>query len=586
MCGIIGVVSGNNAVKSAFNGLKRLDYRGYDSWGISVKEKNGISLFKKAGKIPKEMPFEFNSNVAVAHTRWATHGQVTDENAHPHLSNNKKIAVVHNGIIENFQELKESLKAQNYKFKSETDTEVIPNMVQFYMDYEKKDFITAIIRTLEKIDGNYAIIFFHSDFDGLIAARNGSPLVCGIGQKEFFFASDVPAFLEHTNKVVYLNDLEMAIAGNNKIHFFNLKKNKKIEKKPIEIDWNIEKAEKGNYPFFMIKEINEQPETIKLALIQPKEKINSITSILKNSENVFFIGCGTSFHACVTASYFFSEISGIQPIVALASEFEKYKNSLNKKTIVLALTQSGETADLIDAIKIAKEKNSKVISIVNVMGSTATTLSDEFLLMNAGPEICVLSTKSYTSQLTILLLLAFELIEKQKKARKIISNLAKELPELIEESEKKAKEIAEKFYGKKSLFVIGRELAYPSALEGALKIKEVSYIHAEGFAGGELKHGPIALIEEDIPVIAIMNAHTRKKTLSNAHEIKARGGTIIGIDSQNNALFDYFFKVKDYDYAYPIASIVPVQLLAYHLALKKNLDPDKPRNLAKSVTVR
>ncbi|MFH1588501.1 MAG: glutamine--fructose-6-phosphate transaminase (isomerizing) [Candidatus Diapherotrites archaeon] len=586
MCGIIGAISENNAVKTVFNGLKRLDYRGYDSWGISVKEKNEITVFKKTGKIPEKMPFEFNSNVAVGHTRWATHGGVTDENAHPHLSNNKKISVVHNGIIENFEELKESLEAQKYEFKSETDTEVIPNLVQFYMDYEKKDFITAIIKTLEKIDGNYAVIFSHSDFDGLIAARNGSPLVCGIGSNEFFFASDVPAFLEHTNKVVYLNDLEMAIASEKGIHFFDLKKNKKIEKKPIELDWSIESAEKGNYPYFMIKEINEQPETLKLALIQPKEKINSIKKLIKNSKNVFFIGCGTSFHACITASYFFSEIAGIQPIVVLASEFEKYKNSLTEKSIVLALTQSGETADLIDAIKIAKEKNAKMISIVNVMGSTITTLSDEFLLMNAGPEICVLSTKSYTSQLTILLLLAFELINEEKKAKKLINELSKDLPELIKESEKKAIKIAEKFYQKKSLFVIGRELAYPSALEGALKIKEVSYIHAEGFAGGELKHGPIALIEEDIPVIAILNEHTRKKTLSNVHEIKARGGTIIGIDSKENQLFDYFFKVKDYGLAYPIASIVPIQLLAYHLALKKGCNVDKPRNLAKCVTVR
>ncbi|MBN2127517.1 MAG: glutamine--fructose-6-phosphate transaminase (isomerizing) [Candidatus Diapherotrites archaeon] len=585
MCGIIGILGENSAVK-AFNALKKLDYRGYDSWGIASKEKNEITLFKQTGKLPEILPVKFNSNVSIAHTRWATHGSVTEFNAHPHISSNKKIAAVHNGIIENFEELKESLKEQNYEFYSETDSEVIPNLVQFYMEFEKKDFITAVIRALSKLEGNYAVLFMHEDFNGIIAAKNGSPLVCGIGENEFFFASDVPAFLSHTKKAVYLNDLELAVASNNKIHFFDLKKNKEIQKETKIIEWNLEQAEKGNYAHFMIKEIYEQPETIKLALEQPKEKINEAIELINKAETVFLIGCGTSFNASLTGAYFFSELTKIKAFAFNASEFSALKNSINEKSLIIALTQSGETADLIDAVKFAKEKKSKIISIVNVMGSSITQLSDLNLMMNAGPEICVLSTKSFSSQLTILLLLASAVAGKTSEVKKIILNAANYITELIPIAEKKAEKIAEELKNAESILVIGRKEFYPLAMESALKIKEVSYIHAEGYAGGELKHGPIALIEKDFPVIVLSSEKTRVNTLSNAHEIKSRGAKIIGIDSIENKLFNEFIEVKEFSYANALVSIIPVQLLAYYLALEKGFEPDKPRNLAKSVTVR
>jgi len=584
MCGIIGYKGPRNGNLVVLEGLKSLEYRGYDSWGIANKTDNTINLFKKTGKIGDihivDLP---ESNTAIGHTRWATHGGVTDINAHPHISMAGNIAVVHNGIIENFQELRNFLKEYGIDFKSETDTEVIPNFIGYYMK-QGDDFKEAFRKTLLKLEGSYAVVAIHNDAEQILFGRQGSPLVLGLGANEFFIASDVPAFLKYTNKVIYLDDGEFGCI-NAAVDIFDLNDNKK-EKEIKEINWTVEQAQKGDYAHFMLKEINEQKFTIKRAIEQDPELIRRITDMINKAYGVFFVGCGTSYHACVSAGYEFAETAKKHVNVVLASEFRNYEDFLTDKTLVVAVSQSGETADVLDAVRIAKKHGVKVISIVNVMGSTLTRLADENIMMNAGPEICVLSTKSYTSQLAILLLLAYAAAGRFEEGKDLIEKGSSHVKEIIDTNLEKLKKLAKLTKHNRDYFLIGRDLAYPSALEGALKIKEVSYIHAEGFAGAELKHGTIALIDNGVPVISLVTAKTRKLILSNAMEIKARGGYIIGIDSEDNELYDYHIHVPDVGQANPILMIIPIQILAYYLALERGCDPDKPRNLAKSVTVK
>jgi len=587
MCGIIGYKGKRNANEVVLKGLKRLEYRGYDSWGIASKKDKQINVIKKVGKIGKVSLEELElkeSNISIGHTRWSTHGSVNEINAHPQLSQNNKIAVVHNGIIENYQELRDFLKKQGYEFKSQTDTEVIPNYIQYFMD-KGDDFSLAIKKILNELEGSFAVVAIHAEFDKVIGARRGSPLVVGMGKDEFFIASDVPAFLEYCSNVIYLDDDEL-VEINDSIEIFDLKTNEKISKQAKKIEWTLEQAQKGNYPYFMLKEIYEQKFTIKKAIEQSPALIEKITEIVKDAYGVFFVGCGTSYHACVSASYTFSHIAKKHINVVIASEFRNYEEFLTNKTLMVAVSQSGETADLLDAVKVAKKKGVKIIAICNVMGSTLTRMADEVIMMNSGPEICVLSTKSYTSQIAILVLLAYSVAGKYEKGKQIVEDACSNVEKIINDNEAVIKEIAKKTKNSKDYFLIGRDLAYPSALEGALKIKEVSYIHAEGFAGGELKHGTIALIEKDVPVIVFVTKWTKKLILSNTMEIKSRGGLIIGINEENNELYDYFIKTPELGNANPIIMIIPLQLLAYYLAIERNLDPDFPRNLAKSVTVK
>ncbi len=587
MCGIIGAVTESNSIPAVLEGLKRLEYRGYDSFGFGFRQGNKLKVIKRVGKIGEfNEKIDSNSPICIGHSRWATHGRVTEANAHPHLSNNGKIAVVHNGIVENFQELKESLVYGGFKFNSETDTEVIANMIQFYMDKEKMDLVGATIETLGRIKGSYAVVIMHSDLDGLIGARKGSPLVVGVGNREYFIASDIPAFLPYTKRVIYLDEGEIAVIGKEFVKVFDLKKNREVKKEIDEIGWDMEQALKGSYEHFMLKEIVEQKETIGKAIHQNSELIEGITGMIKRAKGVFFVGCGTSYHACVSSSYIFSHVAKMHVNVVLASEFRNYEEFLTKETLVVAVSQSGETADLLDAVRTAKKKGSKVVAIVNVMGSTLMRTADKTIMMNSGPEICVLSTKSYTAQLAILLLLAYSVAGKLDEGKKIINETIEKIPELIDENLNKLKVVAKELKDKRDFFLIGRDLAYPSALEGALKIKEVSYIHAEAFAGGELKHGTIALIEENTPVIAFVTSPSRGLILSNVVEVKSRGAFIIGIDSKENDLYDLCIKVPSLGNADPIGMIIPIQILAYYLALERDCDPDKPRNLAKSVTVK
>ncbi len=595
MCGIVGYKGKRKASEVLFKCIKNLEYRGYDSVGMVTKNNKHLQVRKNVGKIAevdKKEHFEkLNGNIGAVHSRWATHGGVTKINAHPHLSNDKKIAVVHNGIVENYQELKHELEKQEIRFISQTDTEIIPQYIAYLMK-QSKSFKESVHETLLRIEGSYAIIAINVDGE-VIVARNGSPLVLGIGKDELFAASDVPAFLEYTNKVAYLDDEEYAVldlsnlvdAGKN-YEVYNVKTNKKVKKEIKTITWTFEQAKKGNYPHFMLKEITEQKETIRKAIEQDAALIEKVTNAIKNAHGIFFVGCGTSYHACVSASYIFAHVAKRHVNVVLASEFRNHENFLKKETLVIAVSQSGETADLLDAIKVAKAHGCKTIAIVNVMGSTLIRLCDISVMMNSGPEICVLSTKSYTSQLALLLLFAYSSAGRLEDGRKIILDACKHVDNVIDTSLEKLKPLAEKLHKNHDFFLIGRDLAYPSALEGALKIKEVSYIHAEGFAGAELKHGTIALIEKGVPCIAIVTKSTRKLILSNAMEVKSRNGYIIGVSDENNEIFDYFIQVPAAGDADPFLMIIPLQILAYYLALAKGLDVDKPRNLAKSVVVR
>jgi glucosamine--fructose-6-phosphate aminotransferase (isomerizing) len=583
MCGIIGYKGNKNATEIVIEGLKRLEYRGYDSWGIALKNKR-LDLIKEVGKIGDfSNASKLNkSKIAIGHTRWATHGKVTEENAHPHISCDKKIAVVHNGIIENFQELKKELE-KKHKFISETDTEVIPHLIEENM---KLGFEEAVKKTLKRLEGNYAIVVIHQDEEKVIAARKGSPLVLGVGKDEFFVASDVPAFLKHTNKVIYLDDGEIVII-NQKIKIFD-QHNKEVKKEVNQIDWTLEQAQKNGYAHYMLKEIYEQKETLMRAINQKEDEIKKIAEEINKGFGTFFIACGTAHHAALTASYIFSQVTKKHINVVLASEFPNYEHFLTEKTLVIPISQSGETADVLEAVKVAKQKKSKVIAIVNVTGSTLMRIADVFFKINAGPEIAVASTKAFTSQLALLTMLAYACNGKLEEGKEILKKTAEYVGEMLKKDfEDKIKELALKIREKNHIFTIGRSVNYPIALEAALKIKEVSYIHAEGFAGGELKHGTLALIEEGTPcIVFVAHDETKKEIISNAMEIKARGGYIIGVSPENNPVFDFFIKVPDNGALSPIVNIIPAQLLAYHLGLARDCDIDRCRNLAKSVTVK
>ena len=590
MCGIVGYIGNRTDIGNILlNSLKKLEYRGYDSCGIAAISENGILIKKDVGKIDhvnEKLNFtELKGTVGIAHTRWATHGGVTKENAHPHISNNGKIAVVHNGIIENYQELKGLLKEKGFRFYSSTDTEVIPNLIEFEMGNGKK-FGDATKDALRKLEGSYAILALNAEEKKIIAARKGAPLVVGVAGSDYFVASDIPSFLEHTKNVIYLHDSDVVVLGDS-LTIFNLLENREVTRPVDTVEWKLEQAIKGNFDHFMLKEISEQVETIQRAIEQDKAIIFEIAQQVKDAKGVFFVACGTSYHACLTASYLFSQIAKMHVNVVVASEFPGYEDFLTDKTLVIAVSQSGETADVLDAVKTAKSKNSKVISLVNVMGSSLHRYSDRSLMMHAGPEISVVATKTYTAQLAILTLLAYALAgnyERGKQELKYLWNLIYNLTSA--NTKESIKRLAEKLHNSQHIFLIGRGLQYPTALEAALKIKEVSYIHAEGFSGGELKHGPITLIEKGTPCIVFLSEENEKETLSNAIEIKSRGGYIIGIASKNNEVFDFFVKVPEVGHMNPIAQIIPIQILGYQLALLRGHDPDRPRNLAKSVTVK
>jgi len=478
------------------------------------------------------------------------------------------------------------LKRKGHKFKSETDTEVVSHLVEEEMK-KGNDFVEAARAAVKKLKGSYALLLVHKNEEKIVAARKGSPLVLGIAEHGYFAASDIPAFLDYTKRVVYLHDYDFVVLTLKRFEVFNLLENKHVKRKIDTIEWSAGKAKKGEFEHFMLKEISEQVETIQKAALQDENAVRKVVEEMRRAFGIFFIGCGSSYHACLAGSYLFSKIAGEHVNVVLASEFPNYEHFLTKKTLVVAVSQSGETYDVLEAVRAARRRGSKVISIVNVMGSSLTRESDAFLLMNAGPEICVLSTKTYTSQLALLDMLAHALAGKYEEGRKKLKYLWNVIYNLTSATTREMiKKLAENLKNEEHIFCIGRGLQYATALEAALKIKEVSYIHAEAFAGGELKHGTIALIEKGTPCIVFVSEENEKEIISNAEEIKARGGYLIGISPKNNKAFDFWIKVPECGTENSIAQIIPVQILAYQLAVARGCDPDRPRSLAKVICVK
>lgn len=588
MCGIIGYSGKDNAAPVLFSGLKKLEYRGYDSCGIATF-KDSIHIKKDSGKVnevhEKNNFFSLPGKIGIAHTRWATHGKVNKENAHPHLSNNRRIAVVHNGIIENFLELKEFLKKENFVFYSECDSEVIPNLIEYYM---KKDlsFVDACKSSFKKLVGQYAIVVLN-DEGKMIAIRKEAPLVIGIGKEELFLASDVIGFLEHTKSVIFLEEKDMVIINNKNFKIFNLEKNSFVIRPFSKIEWDVKEVEKGNFDHFFMKEVLEQAEIIeKLAKIN-KDAIKDIAKWIRNADKIYITGCGSAFHAGLYGAYLFSKIAKIHATCCLASEFHNLNCFITEKNIVIAVSQSGETADTLNAIKEAKSRGAKIFSICNVDNSSLVRESNKTILQNVGPEICVLSTKSYTSQIAILALIAYELGGRLEEGKNKLKELSGQVYYLTSDNSRRfIKNLSEKLKDNEHIYIIGRSLEYITALESALKIKEASYIHAEAFAGGELKHGSIALITDSTPCIVFVSKENEKDILNNIIEIKSRGAYIIGISDKNLEIFDFFIKVKEANELNPILQIIPIQILAYRLSVLRGCNPDKPRNLAKSVVVR
>ena len=589
MCGIVGCVLDKKAAPIIIDSIKKLEYRGYDSVGIATVT-DSINVKKGSGKI-KEVDDEIklkdiDGNIGIAHVRWATHGNPTKENAHPHCDCKNKISVVHNGIIENYKELRQELLNEGHVFKSGTDTEVIPHLIEKYMD-EGLDLLKSVQRTVKRLIGSYALAVLSSDEpDRIIGARNESPLIVGVSDHGNYLASDVPAILNETKKVIYLEDKEIIVLKKDDVTIMDLDLNV-LEKKITTITWDPEMAEKGGYEHFMIKEIYEEPQVIKDTLSEA-EKIKEIVSKFKNFNRICFVACGTSYHASLIGKYLIESQIGIPTEVILASEFEYFQKTLDKHTLVIFITQSGETADTIKALKIAKKK-SETLAIVNVVGSSITREADHVIYTRAGPEISVAATKTYISQLICIYLLVAYLGENEK----LLDNLYKisRLSEKILSREEQIREIAKKYKFARDFFYIGRGFNYPTALEGALKLKEITYIHGEGYPAGELKHGPLALIEDNIPVVGILPpGPSYRKTYNNLQEIKARGADMIILGANNDTHLDdiedkLLFDPEIDEVLSPLLYIIDLQLLAYYISIEKGIDPDKPKNLAKSVTV-
>ena len=606
MCGIVGYI-GDKAPKSIlYSGMAKLEYRGYDSAGIAILEDGEIKVRREVGKLcvlGEELAKEkIGGNIGIGHTRWATHGKPTVANAHPHLDCKGEIVLVHNGIIENYRELKEELTKKGHKFLSETDTEVIVHLIE---EYYTGNLFAAVKKAAKYLEGAYAIaVYTKNEADKIVVARKGSPLVIGLGKGENLIASDIPAVLEYTKNVIFLDDGELAIVEKDKVTVTDMEGNPKTKEIKV-IDWSVEMAEKNGYKHFMLKEIYEQPRVVEDTLRGKitdssvnLEEMKLSDEELKSVEKINIVACGTSYHAGLVGKYILEKKLRIPVEVDVASEFRYKDPILNSKNLVIVISQSGETADTLAALREAKKKGAKVIGIINVVGSTITRESDGTIYTIAGPEMGVASTKAFVSQLIALYLLLVYLGEKREalseiERKDIIDNL-KMIPEMIDEVLKRDGEIlkaSEEFKDVHSLMYIGRNLNYPIALEGALKLKEISYIHAEGYPAGELKHGPIALIGEKVPTVAIaVKGDTYDKMISNIQEIKARSGKIIAVatdgDNKINDFADVVLRVHEIDELHsPILTVLPLQLFGYHIADKRGLDVDKPRNLAKSVTV-
>ena len=609
MCGIVGYIGWQKAQDVVMNGLEKLEYRGYDSSGIATIFDGQLKLSKYKGRLSvlskhlEEDPHP--GHVGIGHTRWATHGQPSDVNSHPHINESNSVAVIHNGIIENYRALKKELTDEGYVFRSQTDTEVVVHMIDKYLK-KTGDILSAVNMAVSRLRGAYALgIISKAEPDKIIAVRKESPLIVGIGEGENFFASDIPAILEYTRQIYYVDNDETAVITKDDIVFYDKDKNI-INKEKFTITWDMDAATKGGYPHFMLKEINEQPKAVADTILRRIDENNNLKlddiriddTQIQNINDIYIVACGTAYNAGLIGKYVIENIANIRVRVDIASEFRYNKQFINEKTLVILVSQSGETADTLAAQKLAKTKGCRILSITNVVGSSVARNSDDVFYTLAGPEIAVASTKAYTTMLAAFYMIGVELAKLKKEIsieeyHEIVERL-KKLPQKVEDTlktEEKCIEIAEKIKNSKSAFYIGRGLDDSVGKEGALKLKEISYIYTESFAAGELKHGTIALIEENTPVIAVLTQDKLlEKTMSNIQEVKARGAyTIIITDKDSKDIENYADEIivvpKVYDLFSSILAVIPAQFIAYHTSIKKGNDVDKPRNLAKSVTV-
>jgi glutamine---fructose-6-phosphate transaminase (isomerizing) len=610
MCGIIGYVGTREVVPVLLGGLKKLEYRGYDSAGVAVVNGNGVDVVRAEGKLSnlegKLADHELHGTFGMGHTRWATHGKPNENNAHPHRDCTGNVVVIHNGIIENFLPLKQRLKSQGHEFKSETDTEVVAHLIEQYRK-DGQSFVEAVKKALKELEGHYALVMIAADEPGtIIAAKHGPPLVIGLGEGENIVASDVAPLLAYTRNIIYLEDGEYAVANDKSVEVFG-RDDAKVEREPKKITWDAVMAEKEGYRHYMLKEIHEQPRAV-------RDTFNG--RMFEESGEVFFndlqftpeewadirkihiVACGTSWHSGLVGKFVLENAAKIPVEVDYGSEYRYRDPIIDEHTLVIGVTQSGETADTIAAMQEAKAKGAKLISICNVLGAAATRMSDGTIYTNAGPEIGVASTKAFTTQLTAFYLLSLyirQLVGDDRDdiryAMHELSTIPHKIEHLLKTQEKKIQQLANKWHTAQDFLFLGRGVHYPIALEGALKLKEISYIHAEGYPAGEMKHGPIALIDENMPVVAICT-HTPvyDKVVSNLQEVKARDGKLLAIidegDDAMKTMADEYIEVPwTIEPLQPILTVVPTQLLAYYIALRRGADVDQPRNLAKSVTV-
>lgn len=608
MCGIVGYVGKAQAAPILLDGLSKLEYRGYDSAGIAVLNSNKISVAKTRGRLNNLFEItdggkNTEGTIGIGHTRWATHGEPSDINSHPHLSHSGKFAVVHNGIIENYVSLKKMLSDSGFDFVSETDTEVVAHLFEYYY---KGNLVEALTKVIHRVEGSYALGILCDDYpDKVITVRKSSPLIIGLGSDGNFIASDVTAILKYTRDIYYLEDDEIAVLSGNDVKIYNALSQEEVKKEVFTVNWDISAAEKGGYEHFMMKEIEEQPKGLR-DTISPRIKDGKVIldnfsmtdEEIKNLRKIHIVACGSAYHVGVVGKYVIEKLTGIPVDVDVASEFRYRDPIIDKNDLTIVISQSGETADTFAALKEAKSKNSRILSVVNVVGSTIANASDDVLYTWAGPEIAVATTKAYSTQLSVIYLIALYLADKkgvvsQEEYSKIAEEIEK-LPDMVSEILKNKENIqylASKFFNSKSIFFIGRNLDYAVALEGSLKLKEISYIHSEAYAAGELKHGTISLIEEGTLVVALATGDKLyDKTVSNIKEVKARGAVVMGLTTDDSTHkdegIDYVIKIpKTHELLLPSLAVVPLQLFAYYVASLKGCDIDKPRNLAKSVTV-
>lgn len=590
MCGIIGFVGNEPTAPIVLKGLRNLEYRGYDSAGMASIYDGKVWLKKDAGRIDevnqKHKLDELPGNVAIGHTRWATHGGVSWGNAHPHIDCTHQIAVVHNGIVENYQELRQMLQDKGHIFTSETDTEVIPHLIEDYL--KKSSLEKAVLMATQRLRGSYAFVAISTrEPEKMVATRKDNPLVIGIGDKGSFATSDILSFPDHNIKVTFPEDGEIAILNNRGVAFLD-SAGREIKKEMVALNLEKRDFKKGNYEYFMLKEIMEEPQAIRTAMMQDKQLFTQLAMDTLRAGQVVITACGTSRYAALVGRYLFSEVAKKFCDVVMASEFQYFSESTGKNTLVIAVSQSGETADVTEGVKRARANGAQVISIINRFGSILSRMSNDVIYLNCGPEIAVAATKSLVSQLAIFYLLSFTMVNKFDEAVNNLRDISQEVEKVLSWNGTKLKELAERFKDKRDFYYIARGINFPVASEAALKLKEISYIHAEGLPAGELKHGTLALIEEGIPVVAICpNDYTFHETLSNAIEAKSRGAFIIGVSDKKDEVYDSWIEIpRVNELFYPLVSIAPLHLLAYYLAVKRGKDPDKPRNLAKSVTVK